>query len=260
MVLAVIRAEIESRTLPCPAGEKFEEFRLEDAVLVVALFGPRIRKQDPDFRKRDAWRKGFDKLPGFGADEVAMGEFGTVGLPASAVDTLIDHVHAEAEFLRKFDGVTCQKVTMTTADFQNDGGLGWQQGGQFRAQRSAALGDVFDEFRFETHSPPIGGEKGQTPSAKSQTEGDKGDPTAESIPDAAGFFFGSLCLESGPLAFVISLAQTFRRRGRRTKMVSPAPSRFSAHTSPPWSWATCFTMLSPSPVPPVSRERPFSTR
>ena len=50
------------------------------------------------------------------------------------------------------------------------------------------------------------------------------------------------------------------RSGTQTKNVVPAPSWLSTHTRPPCSCAMCFTIDRPSPVPPVSRERPLSTR
>ena len=42
--------------------------------------------------------------------------------------------------------------------------------------------------------------------------------------------------------------------------VDPRPGRDQARTSPPWFCTVCFTMLRPSPEPPVLRERAWSTR
>ena len=42
--------------------------------------------------------------------------------------------------------------------------------------------------------------------------------------------------------------------------VDPSPSRESTSTWPWWLLATWRTMERPSPVPPVSRLRPWSTR
>ena len=42
--------------------------------------------------------------------------------------------------------------------------------------------------------------------------------------------------------------------------VDPAPSALHTDTVPPWLVATCLTIASPSPVPPVARERAGSTR
>ncbi len=42
--------------------------------------------------------------------------------------------------------------------------------------------------------------------------------------------------------------------------VVPWPSALSIRSSPPWAWTRCFTIASPSPVPPTSRERVLSTR
>src|SRR5206468_4106426 len=48
--------------------------------------------------------------------------------------------------------------------------------------------------------------------------------------------------------------------GSRTSKVEPAASSLVTRTSPPWFSATCLTIASPSPVPPVSRDRARSTR
>jgi len=40
----------------------------------------------------------------------------------------------------------------------------------------------------------------------------------------------------------------------------PLPGSLSISNEPPWRCATCLTIDSPSPVPPVSRERLPSTR
>ena len=42
--------------------------------------------------------------------------------------------------------------------------------------------------------------------------------------------------------------------------VDPVPGRLHSRTSPPWLASTCLTIASPSPVPPVARERAGSTR
>ncbi len=53
-----------------------------------------------------------------------------------------------------------------------------------------------------------------------------------------------------------------RRRfaGKVTEKVEPLPSSLVISSDAPWRCSTCFTMASPRPVPPVSRERLRSTR
>src|SRR5690606_29099574 len=48
--------------------------------------------------------------------------------------------------------------------------------------------------------------------------------------------------------------------GMRSVNVDPTPGLLHSRTSPPWLAATCLTMASPSPVPPVARERALSAR
>ena len=50
------------------------------------------------------------------------------------------------------------------------------------------------------------------------------------------------------------------RSGMRRTNVEPSPSCDDTSTSPPWLVATWRTIARPSPVPPVSRLRPLSTR
>ena len=48
--------------------------------------------------------------------------------------------------------------------------------------------------------------------------------------------------------------------GKLIKKVDPCPSWLFTATSPPWVWAMCLTMESPSPVPPSLRLRALSLR
>ncbi len=48
--------------------------------------------------------------------------------------------------------------------------------------------------------------------------------------------------------------------GSSKRKVLPSPSRLTTLTSPPCNAITCFTIESPRPVPPFSRERALSTR
>jgi hypothetical protein len=241
MVRNVIGAKIEPRALPCPCGQKFEELRLEDPVLVMTFFGPRIGKQNPDLGKGDAGRKRLDEFAGFGADKMAMNKPGAVCLSPGALDALVDHINAKAGFMGVLHRISRQEVAMTAADFQHDGCGRREKQRQLGAQRGAALSDVLDEFRFEAHVALYVRKSGkrQVPNhAPSNTWESRGSSSRET--------WGS--------------RHAFRFRGSHRLIAKPEPARFSARTCPPWSWAICFTMLSPSPVPPVSRERPFSTR
>jgi hypothetical protein len=48
--------------------------------------------------------------------------------------------------------------------------------------------------------------------------------------------------------------------GISNQNVLPEPGTLFYPMAPPWAWIACFTMESPSPVPPASRDRPWSTR
>ena len=71
---------------------------------------------------------------------------------------------------------------------------------------------------------------------------------------------------SPPIEFAYSLgaiqksSEKILDSGNTIVKVDPFPGVDSIRSSPPLRLRTCFTMASPSPVPPVSRERPLSTR
>src|SRR5699024_3363178 len=65
---------------------------------------------------------------------------------------------------------------------------------------------------------------------------------------AVGFFV--LHHENSSHALALSSA-----RGIRNVKVDPSPALDHTVTFPPWLAATCLTILNPSPVPPVLRER-----
>ena len=77
------------------------------------------------------------------------------------------------------------------------------------------------------------------------------------------------CVDEGVLVFgeehagwsmLVAHVSLRTRIGRRNVKVAPSPSRESTWTLPWWFCATWRTIESPSPVPPVDRPRPWSTR
>jgi hypothetical protein len=128
-ILPMIRSEIKTRALPHPAGDSFQEVRLQQAVLVVALLRPRIGKQDPEFGEGDIRREGIDRFARLGLEKVAMREPGALGLAFRPADPVADQVHAEEKALRELRGVSGQEMAMSRADFQRERGAG---GDKFR--------------------------------------------------------------------------------------------------------------------------------
>ena len=70
----------------------------------------------------------------------------------------------------------------------------------------------------------------------------------------------SLRERAGTSALVVGHRSVLCWRGRLRVNVEPSPSRDSTWTLPRWFAATCRTIASPRPVPPVERLRPASTR
>ena len=65
----------------------------------------------------------------------------------------------------------------------------------------------------------------------------------------------------GSRSGVVRSVRRVRRVGRKHMVkVEPVPGCSTAARAPPWLASTCLTIASPSPVPPVARERAGSTR
>lgn len=152
-ILAVIRPEIQPRPLPHPAGDEFKKGGLQEAVLMMTFFGPRVGKQHPEFGKRDVRWQRIDQFASFGLDEVAVSELGALGLAVGSPDAVADQVHAQAKTLRMLRRVAREEMPVPAANLQRDGGCGRDKRGQLGAQRGAALGDMLDEFWFGSHAP-----------------------------------------------------------------------------------------------------------
>ena len=160
------------------------------------------------------------KFPGLRAHKVAVGQTGSLDLPAAFAEAFVPQINPHAKLVGKFSGIARQEMAMPAADLPDKAAGRQQERSELGAQNGPPLGDVRDESGFIVH----------------------------------GFNCAS------PRGGATPKRQLFRRRGRRMTMASPAPSVFSAQTRPSCNWTMCFTMLRPRPVPPVSRERPFSTR
>jgi len=243
----MIRAEIKPRPLPRPPGDRLEKLRPQHPVLVVAFLGPRIGEENPKLLDSDPGGKGVQKFPGFRPDEMAIGQAGPVRFAQAAADALAAYIHAEAVLKGKLRGIAGEEMAMPTPDFPDNGPRPGQQGRQPGAQGGAPSGDLLDEFGFESHAP-----NWREPAHGATPKRDSGRTDSFHGPGAAR--------NPSAVALAKAEAQDFCVRGSRSRMASPCPSVLSAQTRPPWSCTMCLTMLRPSPVPPVSRERPFSTR
>ena len=87
-VIEMVGAEIEPSPLACPACDCLEELCFQQAVFVVAGFGPGIGEQHPDFFKSIPGREGKQKLPGFSADEMAIVQLGAIAFFSAAFQTV----------------------------------------------------------------------------------------------------------------------------------------------------------------------------
>lgn len=149
----MIGPEIEPGPLPHPAGDGVEKVRLQQPVLLMALFRPRIREKHPDFLKGNPRRKRVEEFQGVGAYKVTIGKIAALGFPEGPGNPIARQVDADTEAVRKFRGVTLEKMAMTAAYFPDDRTRLRQEGGELGPQCSAPLGDELDKFRFEIHAP-----------------------------------------------------------------------------------------------------------
>ena len=148
----MIRPEIQAGPLPRPGCDRFKERGLQQAVFMVTFFGPRVGKQDPEFGEGGAGRQRIDQLPGFRLDKVAVSELGPLGLALRPPDPVTDQVHPEAETLGIFRRVAGQKMAVSRADLQRDGGSSGDERGERSAQCSLSLRDACEEFGFGSHA------------------------------------------------------------------------------------------------------------
>jgi hypothetical protein len=152
-IFPMVRPEVQSGALPCPAGDCLEEARLQHTVLMVALFGPRIGKQHPDFPKSNLGRQGVEKFQRLGPDKVAVGEVAALGLAEGAGDSFAAQVDPDADLGGEFRGITFEEMAVPATDLPDDGLRRREQRGEFSPQGGTPLGDELDKGRFEIHGP-----------------------------------------------------------------------------------------------------------
>ena len=102
----------------------------------MALFGPRVGKQRPDFLKRDAGRQRRQKFPGLSAHKVAVRQTRPLGLPAAFAKAFVPQINAHANFVGKFRGIVCKEMAVPAADFPDYAAGRRQERCELGAQRS----------------------------------------------------------------------------------------------------------------------------
>ncbi len=148
----MIGAKKESRANFGPAGHGLEEFRFEQAVFVMASLGPRIGKQNPNFLESYPGRKHVQKFPRLGAEEMTVGQPGTIALAVAPHQAIGDNIDADAEFIGIFLRIVDEKVSVPAANFPDDGSRHGKQCRQFRPQMRPAFANRRKKFRFEIHA------------------------------------------------------------------------------------------------------------
>src|ERR1017187_1907568 len=78
IIWLVVGAEKEATPLPCPRAEFAQEIRLEQAVLVMAFFWPRVGKEHVNVRKDHTGGEFAQKITGLAADEMQIREAGAI--------------------------------------------------------------------------------------------------------------------------------------------------------------------------------------
>jgi len=267
-IILVVGPEEEPGPLPRPAGHGLEKPGLQQPVLVVPGLGPGIGKEHPNFLESDARRQREQELPGLRAQEVAVVQPRPVALLPAARKPLQAEIDANAEPLRKLGRIAHEEMAMATAHFPHNRTRRRQEGHDVGAKRGAAARDDVEELRAEIHAGNSdAGWRQIKPDHVIAAEGRRQARWSAASGRAMRDSFWATRPEVGfhppaaqaRLSWRVALpAGVFR--GSRMMMAVPFPVSLSAQTRPPWSWIRCLTMLSPRPVPPVSRERPLSTR
>ncbi len=135
----MVGTEIEPGPLPRPLGDPGEEIRLQDAVLVMTLLGPRIGKQDEDIGGPSVDRKHLKKHPGLREKEMKVGQTGPFAFPLGALDPLADNVDPDARHRGMGQRVGRQEMPVPAANFPDKPRGGRENAAEPCAQGFAAL-------------------------------------------------------------------------------------------------------------------------
>ena len=107
-----------------PAMDLVEEGGLYQAVLVVALLGPRIRKEDEYVPEALLKRERLKKKPRIRLDKVELAGFGPLLLSRRSLDAIAFDIDADTQFVGVGLGVGHEKVAMPAAELTYErGGL-----------------------------------------------------------------------------------------------------------------------------------------
>ena len=126
-------------------GEGVEQGGLEEAVLVVAVLGPGVGKEDEDASEFYVSGEGGDGFEGVGLEEGEVGELGAGLFALGAGDAEGDAVHAEAGGAGMGGGVGGEEMAVAAAEFEDErGGAGEEVragGGEGGLARGVTRGD-----------------------------------------------------------------------------------------------------------------------
>jgi len=132
---------MEAGALPRPLGDLSDEGRLQQTVLMMAPFGPGIRKQDEKRREKGAGRQAGEKVVRVGADEMEVGQPGPHPLPLGAGDSVKRQVDPDANLGRPGRRVGGEEMAVAAAYFQDDRRMGGKEWRERQTQIGAPLID-----------------------------------------------------------------------------------------------------------------------
>jgi hypothetical protein len=92
----VVRTKEKAAPLPCPGGKPGQKIRVEQAVLMVALFGPRVWEQHVNVRKRHAGGQFMEKVAGLTTEEMQIREAGAITFAEGLVSALQPEIDPNA--------------------------------------------------------------------------------------------------------------------------------------------------------------------
>lgn len=144
-----VGAKEKATPLPCPRAEFVQKSGLQQAVLVVPLLWPRIGKQKIDIQQAGVGGKFLQDIANIAAEEMQIRQAGALTLAQPFADSLQLQIDANAELIRMRRSVRGQKVTIATADLEDESRFRRRQNcSQLQAQRSAAFGlNCFVDFQ-----------------------------------------------------------------------------------------------------------------
>lgn len=116
----IVGAEVEAGFVRGMLAQTVEEFRLDEAVLVMPLFGPRVGKEDEHRGEGGASRQGLEEKMGVGVQKMQVRGLRALLFSRGSRDAIGLEVEAKTESRRMGLRIGDEKMAVATAEFTHE--------------------------------------------------------------------------------------------------------------------------------------------